>query len=69
MSENPGQDELTLWCLIEGDSEPFEIEVPPSVSIANLKDHIHKKGINVAKHPVLAKDLVLWKVLYSKSLP
>ena len=66
MSANPGP--LTLWCLIEGDSKPFEVEVPPSASIANLKNRVHNKGINVATHNIDAIDLVLWKVLYSQSL-
>jgi hypothetical protein len=67
MSANPGP--LTLWCLIEGDSKPFEVEVPPSASIANLKNRVHNMGQHGMFRNIDAIDLVLWKVVYSQSLP
>ena len=37
---------ITLTCLIEGDSSPFFVEPKKDNHIIELKDFIHKKGIN-----------------------
>ena len=50
-----------LLCLVEGDSSIFEVEPSGTMNIIKLKDLIHGKGFGNAS-PVLAKDLVLWKV-------
>ena len=52
----------TLWCLVEGESIVFEVTAPANASINRLKELIREKGINVSKHAILAKDLVLLKV-------
>ncbi|KAF8798414.1 hypothetical protein BYT27DRAFT_7151238 [Phlegmacium glaucopus] len=46
-------------CLIEGDHNVFNVEIATNKEISNLKDNIHKKGID---RPILAKDLTLLKV-------
>jgi hypothetical protein len=51
-----------LWCLVEGDRTPFQVDAPPSMNIAQLKELVHEKGIDATKNTVLAKDLKLWKV-------
>ena len=53
---------LTFICLIEGESSPFIVGPKENISIMELKDLIHQKGINVTERAVLAKDLTLWKV-------
>jgi hypothetical protein len=58
-SENQGQREL--WCLVEGDTAPFPVNVPTNTHVAQLKKFIRDEGI-AASDPVLAKDLTLWKV-------
>ena len=52
----------TLLCLIEGEDKLFKVRPKGDDDIVDLKDLIKEKGINVAEHAVLAKDLTLWKV-------
>lgn len=50
-----------LWCIVEGDSEPFTVTAssPGSEFIIDLQNKVKEVGIKAA---VLAKDLTLWKV-------
>jgi len=59
MSENSSR---ALWCLIAGDSAPFEVDVPADVSISRLKKHIFEEAGPVKLHPMVARDLELWEV-------
>jgi hypothetical protein len=52
---------LVLFCLVQGDSAPFEVTVTADKSISFLKDLVLEKGFGVSRG-VLAKDLTLWKV-------
>jgi hypothetical protein len=52
----------SLLCLIEGESNIFRVEPAGSDDIIALKKLIKEEGINPAKHAILAKDLILWKV-------
>ena len=51
-----------LRCLIEGAAAVFTVTIAANEDISDLKEHIHEKGINTAKHPILASELVLLKV-------
>jgi hypothetical protein len=57
---------LTLWCLIEGQSSPFEVGIPASTDIGDLKE-----AIKVKKTPELdryaADSLILFKVCHLRS--
>jgi hypothetical protein len=50
-----------LYCLIEGESPIFSVEVPGNVSMDYVKELVHKYGIGT-KRAILPKDLVLLKV-------
>src|SRR3984957_1352544 len=52
----------TLWCLVEGESVPFEVTVSANATIHELKDLISKQGINGTLKGILPKDLLLLKV-------
>jgi hypothetical protein len=51
-----------LQCLIQGDNAVFEVEMDGNEQIHQLKEAIHRKGIDTMKLPILAKDLILLKV-------
>jgi Crinkler effector protein N-terminal domain len=52
-----------LWCLIQGESTPFEVIAPVNVSINQLKKLIKEEGIDVTERDtILAKHMTLWKV-------
>ena len=55
-------DTRVLFCLIQGETDPFEVTVSTSKSISSLKGVIQEKCKNVALRDVDAADLVLWKV-------
>lgn len=57
LSDTPRQ----LYCLIEGESPIFSVEVPGNVSMDYVKELVHKDGIGT-KRAILPKDLVLLKV-------
>ena len=64
-------DTRVLFCLVEGDTNPFEVTVPAGRSISFLKEVIYEK---INKGPLRdtfpASDLVLWKVIYfSRNFP
>jgi hypothetical protein len=48
----------TLWCLIKGDPRPFQVVVPVTANVYNLKERIKEEGTDLQ----FAKDLELWKV-------
>jgi prolyl-tRNA editing enzyme YbaK/EbsC (Cys-tRNA(Pro) deacylase) len=52
----------TLLCLVEGDTTIFQVQAPVDNNVLDLKELVYEKGVGVARGPVLAKDLVLWKV-------
>ena len=49
---------LTLWCLLEGDEEPFSVDIVESVKIDKLKSEIYGKCQNTFRE-IDAKDLQL----------
>ena len=51
----------SLWCLIEGESDPFRVTFPANASIEELKEHIHKRK-HGALRDVDASDLQLFEV-------
>lgn len=51
-----------LRCLIEGAAAVFTVTVAANEDISDLKEHVHEKGINTAKHAIFASELVLLKV-------
>jgi hypothetical protein len=46
-----------LWCLIHGESTPFEVIAPVNASMNQLKKLIKEEGIDVA-----SRFMALWKV-------
>jgi hypothetical protein len=56
-------DQRLLWCLIHRESEsiPFEVTAPINASVNRLKELVREKCVN--EHAVLAKNLVLYKVI------
>lgn len=52
---------LTLFCLADGDSMPFSVEIAASKTVGHLKDAIKTKIPDTFKG-VDAKDLTLWSV-------
>ena len=48
-----------LFCLLENDSEPFEIYVPTNEIVSYLKNTIITNGLRNDLNP---KDLKLWQV-------
>ena len=58
-------DQRLLWCLIHRESEsiPFEVTAPINASVNQLKELVREKGVNITEHAVLAKNLVLYKVI------
>jgi hypothetical protein len=62
LSYNATMSDVALWCLIEGDSMPFEVTAPVNANINRLKEVVREKGKNGVLGNVDAKDLVLLKV-------
>jgi hypothetical protein len=58
----PEKSYRALWCLVVGDSTPFELHVPTDVSISWLKNHIFEAAGLVTLYAMVAKDLTLWQV-------
>ena len=52
----------SLWCLVDGDSRPFEVDVPVDVNVNRLKRLVHKEKERGFLRDVDASDLDLWKV-------
>ncbi|KAI8600149.1 hypothetical protein EDD21DRAFT_141351 [Dissophora ornata] len=50
---------LALFCLVDGESTAFEVEIDRNASISRFKDAIFDKIDNTG---FKAKDLVLWRV-------
>ena len=59
MANNPHP---MLWCLIEDDSNPFEVTPPVAASVSRLKELVWEKGRNGVLRGTDAKDLALYKV-------
>ena len=65
---NLGDDDLLLCCVIEGESESFQIRVEgsswhnPKVMVGDLKKKIQEERENDSLAGVGAHNLVLWKV-------
>ena len=55
-------DNHLLFCLIEGDTNPFEITVSTDRTISHLRDVIWEKRKTGALRDVDPVDLVLWMV-------
>ena len=53
---------ISLWCLIDGDSRPFEVDAPVDVNVNRLKEAIRAKKERGFLRDVDASDLELWKV-------
>jgi hypothetical protein len=52
-----------LWCLIRGESTPFEVIAPVNTSMNQLKKLVKEEGIEVTKRDsILTKHMTLWKV-------
>ncbi|KAF8807615.1 hypothetical protein BYT27DRAFT_6578065 [Phlegmacium glaucopus] len=49
-------------CLVEGDNTIFKVGIAANKEVSDLKDIIHERGVNVAQHPILTRDLKLLKV-------
>ena len=54
--------DLDLWCLFEGDHEPFVITIPGHNYVFQLQREVHKSACNTICKDVDAKNLVLLKV-------
>lgn len=54
-------DEITIFCVVDGESTPFSIDVSPDDTVGNLKDLIKNKTKQFGD--IAAKELILWKVL------
>ncbi|KAF9897529.1 hypothetical protein BX616_005448, partial [Lobosporangium transversale] len=55
--------EVTLFCVIDGDSSVFPVDIPSSKTIDHLKDAIKKKKLEF--HDIDASKLTLWHVAIS----
>ncbi|KAG0011910.1 hypothetical protein BGZ80_000336 [Entomortierella chlamydospora] len=53
--------EITLNCIVDGDSTSFPVDVVPEKSIGHLKDAIHAKKSKTF-HDIDADKLTLWRV-------
>ena len=54
----------TLWCLVQGDSDIFDVKVPLEACVIDLKRVIWGQGKELQFRGMSAKDLELWKVHY-----
>ncbi|KAG0038792.1 hypothetical protein BGZ83_002997, partial [Gryganskiella cystojenkinii] len=52
---------VTLFCLVDGDSNPFSVDVNRTKTVDMLKDSIKAK-IPDTFHGADAKDFILWRV-------
>ena len=65
---NLGDDDLRLLCVIEGETEPFPIDIEgplwrnPKFMVGGLKEKIQEKRKGDSLAGVGAHSLVLWKV-------
>ncbi|KAI8356292.1 hypothetical protein B0O80DRAFT_23919 [Mortierella sp. GBAus27b] len=57
MADNP----LTLFCLVNGETTPFSVEVDPTKTVDHLKDAIKAKQ-SPDFNDIVAKSLTLWRV-------
>ena len=55
----PGEDYRSVWCLLDGDATPFEIDVVPSYKVNRLQEAIKLR--KVLPH-VDASRLLIWMV-------
>jgi len=63
-------DTRVFFCLIEGDTNPFEVTVPTGKSISFLKKVIWEECNNGPLRDINVRDLVLWKVSrFSRNYP
>jgi Crinkler effector protein N-terminal domain len=53
-----------LWCIIDGESQPFTVIAPIHSDIHELKELIYDK-IKNGLRDINAQDLDLWKVVHS----
>jgi Crinkler effector protein N-terminal domain len=53
---------ITVWCLIKGDSAPFDVTVPANATIYDLKKLVKAEVENDALDGIGAGSLKLWKV-------
>ncbi|KAF8926889.1 hypothetical protein BGZ58_010828, partial [Dissophora ornata] len=53
---------LTLFCLVDGESTPFPVEIDSTKTIGGLKNLIVNGDQAPAFRDVAAKDLILWRV-------
>lgn len=60
------EEPLTLWCLIDGDSSPFQIQGSPHNNISHLQAEIYQK--NPRLHDVGVSYVNIWKVWYCPAL-
>ncbi|KAG0007630.1 hypothetical protein BGZ81_004741, partial [Podila clonocystis] len=58
MSDN----NLTLFCLVNGEATPFSVEVDRTKTVDHLKNLIVNGDQEPAFRDVAAKDLTLWQV-------
>ncbi|KAI8595874.1 hypothetical protein EDD21DRAFT_358654 [Dissophora ornata] len=58
MTHNP----LTLFCLVDGDSTPFSVDIDASKTVDHLKNLIANGDQAPAFRDIAAKDLTLWRV-------
>ncbi|KAF9970837.1 hypothetical protein BGZ65_010832, partial [Modicella reniformis] len=52
--------DLTIWCMVDGESTPFSVKAKSTESVDDLKNIIKGKKEN-AFNDVDSKDLTLWK--------
>jgi hypothetical protein len=55
-------DTYRVWCLIKGDSTPFDITAPANTTIHDLKKLIKAENENGVLNGIGARSLRLWKV-------
>ncbi|KAF9981863.1 hypothetical protein BGZ65_003500 [Modicella reniformis] len=53
---------LTIWCVVDGESTLFSVEVDPTKSVDVLKKDI-KKEQSPRFDDIAANELILWKIL------
>ncbi|KAG0042715.1 hypothetical protein BGZ90_009318, partial [Linnemannia elongata] len=52
---------LTLFCLVDGDSVPFSVDIDASKTVDHLKNFL-KTALTPQFDDIPAKDLTLWRV-------
>jgi Crinkler effector protein N-terminal domain len=58
---NDDEHPLVLWCIIDGESTPFDVTVPGNTNINQLKERIYQNN-KYTFRDIDAKNLDLWKV-------